>query len=304
MIGCNFTEKVFSEFYLTRFFNENDLLSSFQSKEKLMSELRKELRVSDVEHRESLAIVDSDDLLRLIREWRTGGARSQELLPVTAGMVSSSTSLSRKKLKTAHLTTAASPNCLPWVQSTSGLPSGHLVISSSNYMLAHTQASPAAIPSVHKRDNKWIEDKPVNHGNTEGAVKPVGHHSQMPGKGRGALKVHFGKNYAPLPGGGVKKGTDKIEIRDTRIILNEVERVCGVASPDPVLVEKAKSILKEHEQSLLDAIEKLGSMSDFGVSLEQGYTQGERLRTHGSEGSDGDQPDKAHIKSADRRRKQ
>lgn len=46
----------------------------------------------------------------------------------------------------------------------------------------------------------------------------------MPGKGRGALKVHFGKRYAPLPGGSDKKGTDKIEIRDTHTILDEVRR--------------------------------------------------------------------------------
>ncbi|CAN6439866.1 unnamed protein product [Victoria cruziana] len=287
---------------LKAFIAQSDDLS--WSKEKLMSELRKELRVSDVEHRQSLAIVDSDDLLRHIRERRAECARSQELLPVTAGMVSSSTNLSRKKLKTAHLTTAASPNFLPWVHSSSGIPSGHLVVSSSNYMVPHAQPSPTTIPYVHKRDSKRVEDKPVNQGNTEGAVKGVGHHSQMPGKGRGALKVHFGKSYAPLPSGSDKKGTDKIEIRDTHTILDEVERICRVANPDPILVEKAKSILKEHEQSLLDAIEKLGSMSGFGVSMGQGYTQGERLRTYGSEGSNGDQPDKAHKKSADRQRKQ
>ncbi|RLN05348.1 hypothetical protein C2845_PM13G09700 [Panicum miliaceum] len=44
-------------------------------KESLITELRKDLRVSDKEHRELLSRVDSDDIIRRIREWResTGG---------------------------------------------------------------------------------------------------------------------------------------------------------------------------------------------------------------------------------------
>lgn len=39
----------------------------FQDKEGLISELRKELRISDVEHREILGKADSDDLIKMIR---------------------------------------------------------------------------------------------------------------------------------------------------------------------------------------------------------------------------------------------
>lgn len=46
-------------------------------KESLITELRKELRVSDEEHRELLSIVNADDIIRRIREWRqTGGVQS------------------------------------------------------------------------------------------------------------------------------------------------------------------------------------------------------------------------------------
>lgn len=44
-----------------------------QEKEGLITELRKELRVSDDEHRELLTEVNADDLIRRIREWREAG---------------------------------------------------------------------------------------------------------------------------------------------------------------------------------------------------------------------------------------
>lgn len=41
-------------------------------KESLITELRKELRVSDEEHRELLSRVNADDIIHNIREWRKG----------------------------------------------------------------------------------------------------------------------------------------------------------------------------------------------------------------------------------------
>lgn len=43
------------------------MLNVWQDKESLITELRKELRVSDDEHRELLARVNSDDIIREIR---------------------------------------------------------------------------------------------------------------------------------------------------------------------------------------------------------------------------------------------
>lgn len=42
-------------------------LHNFQDKESLITELRKELRVSDEEHRELLSRVNADDMIRRIR---------------------------------------------------------------------------------------------------------------------------------------------------------------------------------------------------------------------------------------------
>ncbi|KAJ7005180.1 hypothetical protein NC653_009865 [Populus alba x Populus x berolinensis] len=75
-------------------------------KESLITELRKELRVSDEEHRELLARVNADDIIRRIREWRKANG-IQPSMPSTTQpshnpIASPSASGSRKKQKTSQ----------------------------------------------------------------------------------------------------------------------------------------------------------------------------------------------------------
>ncbi|KAK9736023.1 hypothetical protein RND81_04G245400 [Saponaria officinalis] len=75
-------------------------------KEGLITELRKELRVSDEEHRELLSRVNKDDTIRRIREWRkanghqSGGLSSSQ--PVHVSVPSPTISATRKKQKTGQ----------------------------------------------------------------------------------------------------------------------------------------------------------------------------------------------------------
>eukprot|EP00262_Sarcandra_glabra_P018325 TRINITY_DN6525_c0_g2_i3.p1 TRINITY_DN6525_c0_g2~~TRINITY_DN6525_c0_g2_i3.p1 ORF type:complete len:492 (-),score=101.04 TRINITY_DN6525_c0_g2_i3:268-1743(-) len=75
-------------------------------KESLITELRKELRVSDEEHRELLGRVNADDIIRRIREWRQAGGLQPGLLstsqPVHDPIPSPTISASRKKQKTSQ----------------------------------------------------------------------------------------------------------------------------------------------------------------------------------------------------------
>ncbi|OMO55173.1 hypothetical protein COLO4_36159 [Corchorus olitorius] len=75
-------------------------------KEGLITELRRELRVSDDEHRELLSKVNSDDIIRRIRDWRQGGgsqaARLTASQPVHSLLPSPTVSASRKKQKTSQ----------------------------------------------------------------------------------------------------------------------------------------------------------------------------------------------------------
>ncbi|XP_011037909.1 PREDICTED: uncharacterized protein LOC105134965 isoform X2 [Populus euphratica] len=75
-------------------------------KESLITELRKELRVSDEEHRELLARVNADDMIRRIREWRKANG-IQPSMPSNAQpshdpIPSPTVSGSRKKQKTSQ----------------------------------------------------------------------------------------------------------------------------------------------------------------------------------------------------------
>lgn len=83
----------------------------FQEKEGLITELRKELRVSDDEHRDLLTKVNADDLIQRIREWRKVGGNQ----PVHDQLASPTISGSRKRQRTSqplHLPFGASSESL------------------------------------------------------------------------------------------------------------------------------------------------------------------------------------------------
>ncbi|KAK8477836.1 hypothetical protein V6N13_007717 [Hibiscus sabdariffa] len=75
-------------------------------KEGLITELRKELRVSDDEHRELLTKVNSDDIIKRIRDWRQAGGNQPARLgashAVHGVLPSPTVSASRKKQKTSQ----------------------------------------------------------------------------------------------------------------------------------------------------------------------------------------------------------
>ncbi|KAF7148125.1 hypothetical protein RHSIM_Rhsim03G0007400 [Rhododendron simsii] len=73
-------------------------------KEGLITELRKELRVSDDEHRELLTRVNSDDIIRRIREWRQSGGHNGSMLstPQAVHDLLTSPTTARKKQKTSQ----------------------------------------------------------------------------------------------------------------------------------------------------------------------------------------------------------
>ncbi|CAJ2673078.1 unnamed protein product [Trifolium pratense] len=92
-------------------------------KEGLITELRKELRVSDDEHRELLTRVNSDEIIHRIREWRQTGIyqppRRTTSQPHHDILPSPTVSASRKKQKTSH-----SGQSLPGLSSAKSVPYG------------------------------------------------------------------------------------------------------------------------------------------------------------------------------------
>ncbi|KAJ3698330.1 hypothetical protein LUZ61_002035 [Rhynchospora tenuis] len=363
-------------------------------KESLITELRKELRVSDKEHRELLARVNADDIIRQIREWRKGGRPQTSLVggvqPGLDPIPSPTVSASRKRQKTgsqamtslSSMPTAVAtppaalhaqqpppqpPAVVPMQPSTSSaakkgvpppfskgkkpkpgqkLPSGAKTMphslagpstrgppggsKSATGALATNDRAEAAGPydpligrkvltrwpednnfyeavitdynpvegrhalvydmntpdetwewvnlkEISPEDIRWEgEDPGINqqrsgrggggpaHGGSKKSMGRGGGAMPSGGRGRGSLK-NMPKKDAVIPpsqNGIGRKNPDDIEILHTETLIKEVERVFSASHPDPVEIEKAKKVLKEHEQSLIEAIARLAEASD------------------------------------------
>ncbi|XP_010932666.1 protein EMSY-LIKE 4 isoform X3 [Elaeis guineensis] len=211
---------------LRAFIAQSDVLS--WGKEGLISELRKELRVSDVEHREILGKINSDDSIKSIRELRKNADAQVTTMNASSFDPNSISHISRKKLKPGHMTVSLSPKYPP-----------------------HAQPSPTAAPSslaTHAREDHWSDKASVfsPKGDVGQALTPV-HQRQAPstGKARGSLIVQTSKKGFVHSGvENLKPRSDIIEILATDQLIHEVERICSVENPDPAQIEKVKIMLR------------------------------------------------------------
>ncbi|XP_052295016.1 protein EMSY-LIKE 3-like isoform X6 [Citrus sinensis] len=126
---------------LRAFIAQSDLLS--WGKEGLITELRKELNVTDTEHGELLVKINSDESIKVIREWRKGAQQPQESLYGEAnapafGPNSVGNGL-QKKAKTSHASISKSER-----YASHGVPS--LGTQSWKYV-PHIQPSSGTLPS-------------------------------------------------------------------------------------------------------------------------------------------------------------
>ncbi|KAL6129865.1 hypothetical protein ACLB2K_068247 [Fragaria x ananassa] len=324
-------------------------------KESVITELRKELRLSNEEHRELLGQVNADDVLQRIREWRQGGGVQPGMLNTVQAvhdpLPSPTVSASRKKQKTTQSIhsqsfVAPSPPFLPQPSTTSHQPSSSNVkrgsvpvpapaakgkkhksgqiLPGASSIKPHpssgrgpvsNRVSSGAIrnepvegatlnPFIGKKvrtrwpednsfyeavitdynaakispeDIQWVDEDPgISHcggygGSGHGMNRSVGRDS-VPGsgRGRGIQKGQSRKDFLPSQNGIGKKAPDDIHLLHTDTLIKEVERVFGANHPDPVEIDKAKKVLKDHEQALIDAIAKLTDISD-GESAEVGH---------------------------------
>ncbi|KAF6134231.1 hypothetical protein GIB67_010030 [Kingdonia uniflora] len=183
-------------------------------KEGLMSELRKELRVSDVEHRETLLKINTDDSIKMIRELRKGGNSQKEM------SANATSHASHKRFKVSHVVVSSSPK-----YPTPSQPSSAAIHSSLATQFKGAQSySEGAIVSIKE--------------NTKESAKSVGHNRRESDTTKGMRSLQLKSNS-------VVQFSDAIEIRATDKLIHEIEKViCGEEIPKLAQVEKAKSILK------------------------------------------------------------
>ncbi|KAL4585792.1 hypothetical protein LXL04_010418 [Taraxacum kok-saghyz] len=141
------------------------------------------------------------------------------------------------------------------------------------------------LAEISPEDIQWEGEDPgiphkggYGHGMSRPVTGPGG--GGGGGRGRGLTKSQSRKDFPPAAQNGIGKkgsGMDNIQLLHTDTLIKEVERVFGSNHPDPTEIEKAKKVLKEHEQALTDAIARLADISD-GESDEGGrFTRGQPM---------------------------
>ncbi|KAK7267352.1 hypothetical protein RIF29_20021 [Crotalaria pallida] len=316
---------------LRAFKAQSDALS--WDKEELITELRKELRVSDDEHRELLSRVNADEIIHRIREWRQNGcyqpARRSISQPVHDILPSPTVSASRKKQKTSH-----SGQALPGLSSLQSMQytsAGSTVGRRFNNHNSSSAPAEAATfdPLIGKKvwtrwpeDNQfyeaeitdynpaegrhalvydintasetweWVDLKEISpediqwEGEEPGVIHRGGHsmlgrgvnkvvgrggHTLGAGRGRGHRRFPARNDFLPPQNGIGRRVLDDIELLNTDSLVKEVERIFASSPPDSIELDKAKQMLKEHEQALVEAIARIADASDGESDGEQPF---------------------------------
>ncbi|KAK6126859.1 hypothetical protein DH2020_039420 [Rehmannia glutinosa] len=115
----------------------------------------------------------------------------------------------------------------------------------------------AAPPPVQHRpvppeDIRWVGDDPV--------ISRLGETgAPNSGRGRSSSMNQFANEIRPSRNGVLQDDYEEIEILHTDTLIKKVEKVLDASHPDILEIDKAKKLLKEHEQTLIQVIQKLAA---------------------------------------------
>ncbi|RLM74938.1 hypothetical protein C2845_PM15G18430 [Panicum miliaceum] len=213
-------------------------------KESLITELRRELKVSDEEHRVLLNKVNEEEAVHRIRQSRQGCGMQSSL---HHNSVIAHNLVPLKRQKKSHPVPVYS------------LPVGP----QSPIMPLHAVAGNKAdtVGLMAPENIRWgsaYQTLPNQVGwlSSDGA---------MPGTGRRSERF-YENGYHASPNGISLFNSNHIDVPNTGNLVKKVERV--LSRPDVYAIQKAKKLLIDQEQSLLDAIAKLDEASDSESELK------------------------------------
>ncbi|KAF7819243.1 protein EMSY-LIKE 4 isoform X2 [Senna tora] len=190
---------------LKAFIAQSDLLT--WGKEELMTDLRKELNVTDIEHGEILIAVHLDESVKRIREQRLLASHAENYVKLNnPGYASGSMRNSSIIMKTS------SP-----------------VAYFPQKNMSHCQSSLAPIPIPSSMPPKFKDDRNTtglamfSHGNAGKSTEIINHNVPLPSRGRAVkVKHQLKKGFRNSDFGNRKNRTDLIEMRATDwVILDE-----------------------------------------------------------------------------------
>ncbi|XP_027353038.1 protein EMSY-LIKE 4-like [Abrus precatorius] len=244
-IHCLETEAYSS--ILKAFIAQSDLLT--WGKEGLMTELRKELNVTDVEHGEILAKINSDELIKKIRKQRKLASHAQDYTKASA---------SASVRNSIRLKTPSSASFYPQKK------------------ISRSQASLLAIPIPSSMPPKFNGDPltaEFSHGNVEQSTEMFNYNVQLPPIGGGRVlkgKYQLEKDFHRSDCVKLKNRSDLIQIRATDRVIHDVEKMLfSREKPDPVDIERAKRTLREQEIAIIEALDKLADALERGDASKQ-----------------------------------
>ncbi|KAM1293545.1 hypothetical protein COP2_013965 [Malus domestica] len=255
------------------------------AREALMTELRRELNITDDEHGQLLIKIKSDQSIKVIREWRNGAPCAQEYsedaprYPPPQVVINAEP----RKLETSHPPVSKSQKCVSYSHScketapaapdartknTNGmkvkrgknLTQGHSLVVSLKYQgqLSNDKSTDPAMLS----SEKGRQAMNISCHNPQPQV-PSG--SRSTGLVKPQSKIGF-----RAPGSdNFKESCDFIRIRATDQVIHQAYKLLSQERVVPLHIEKAKLILREHERAILDALDKLPDVSEMADSPKQ-----------------------------------
>ncbi|XP_052174135.1 protein EMSY-LIKE 3-like isoform X3 [Diospyros lotus] len=129
------------------------------------------------------------------------------------------------------------------------------------------------LKEISPDDIRWVgEDPGISQRGGHEIDSSVSH--GIARRERGSAEDQLRKELPRLQNG-VGKVPNEIEILHTETLIKEVERVFDAGQPDLLEIQKAKKMLKDHEQALIDVIDKLADASDS--ESEQQIPNGQKM---------------------------
>ncbi|KAG9452053.1 hypothetical protein H6P81_004957 [Aristolochia fimbriata] len=208
----------------------------------LISELRKELRVSDLEEREILSGVESNDMIREIRQLRKQNTVQQSLL-------------SKTKKASVPLLPSSDDYSLDQQMRTTMVPN-------SSFPVYHSHAQQLAHVSVVTHGNKRLGEGQLDSTpEIRHVSKPVSSNKLLPSMNRRFLMQT--KNSLPNPcvGRYINKYYE-FQVPATDKIIKKIEKIFKTRNSEPAVMKSAKLLLKNCEEALVEAIEKIDKITD------------------------------------------